>query len=59
MDMVNNHLDFLGTVLGFTTEGPMSLSAKQTGMVVTMQIELVLPSFKLLQPFVYMSVFTL
>lgn len=58
-DMVNNHLGFPGTVLGFTTEGSMSVSAKQTGVAVTMETGLALPSFELLYPFVYTSVFML
>ena len=59
MDMVNNHLGFPGTVLSFTTEGSMSLSAKQTGVAVTMETGWALPSFELLYPFVYTSVFML
>ena len=55
--MVNNHLSFPGTVLGFTTEGSTSLNARQTGVAVTMEIGLALPSFELLYPFVYTSVF--
>ena len=54
MDMVNNHLGFPGTVLSFTTEGSMSLSAKQTGVAVTMETGLALSSFELLYPFVFM-----
>lgn len=33
IDTVTNHLGLLGSVLGFSTEGPVSLNAKQTRIV--------------------------